>query len=371
MLRLTAKQKWMIIHSMESTHNISRTAREVGLVGCGLRTVKRWWERFKFTGGVACKRSPGRKPILSHDAAALALQLMTQEDNHGAKEAARHLAAAGGAPKVVHKSTLIRAARKAAKQQGQKVVAVQGKPPKGLTQATREKRLKFALANLHRRWNLVMFTDRKKFLFSYPGSKVKRVRWSLAGHQHDSHQVFQPSHAQCVNVYAGISKYGITPLHTVAGTSKHTTAHTNQRGQAARNITAFEYKCVLSSTLLPAGSKMFTTQGISTWFLQQDNDSTHACATQIINEWNRKKGSSIQLLPDWPPNSPDLNIIENVWGLVQEKVESRGCSSFEEFRDAVKEEMAAVPGKLITNLFKSLPKRMQLVVSNCGQKIGY
>ena len=307
MIRLTAKKKWTIIHSMESTHNISRTAREVG---CGLRTVKRWWERFKFTGGVACKRSPGRKPILSHDAAAhdaatLALQLMTQQGNHGANEAARHQAAAGGAPKVVHKSTLIRAARKAAQQQGQKLVAVQGKPPKGLTQATREKRLKFALANLHRRWNLVMFTDRKKFLFSYPGSKVKRVRWSLAGHQHDSHQVFQPSHAQCVNVYAGISKYGITPLHTVAGTSKHTTAHTNQRGQAARNITASEYEYVPSSTLLPAGSKMFTTRGISTWFLQQDNDSTHACATQIINEWNRKKGSSIQLLPDWPPNSPD------------------------------------------------------------------
>ena len=42
MIRLTAKPKWMIIHSMESTHNISRTAREVGLVGCGLRTVKRW-----------------------------------------------------------------------------------------------------------------------------------------------------------------------------------------------------------------------------------------------------------------------------------------------------------------------------------------
>ena len=67
----------------------------------------------------------------------------------------------------------------------------------------------------------------------------------------------------------------------------------------------------------------------------------------------------------------DLNIIENVWGFVQEKVESRGCSSFEEFRDAVKEEMAAVPGKLITNLFKSLPQKMQLVVSNGGQKIGY
>ena len=78
-------------------------------------------------------------------------------------------------------------------------------------------RLAFAKANLDRNWRLVVFTDRKKFLFGYPGTSVSQAKWVQKGQRHEAPTV---NHPMTVNVYAGITMYGVTKLHMVAGTSK-------------------------------------------------------------------------------------------------------------------------------------------------------
>jgi hypothetical protein len=218
-----------------------------------------------------------------------------------------------------------------------------------------------------------MFTDRSKFHLSYPGSKVKAVRWVVGDGSDDDGEegVYQPSHPQCLNVYAGITKYGMTTVHVVAGSSKHKTTHTNKKGQLAKNITHSEYKEVLTQTLLPEGQKKFSAQGISTWLIQMDNDPSHSQANTVIAEYNKKNGCSIQKLADWPPNSPDLNIIENVWGDVQSIVNGMGCKSFEEFKQAVITTIKTYPQHKITNLYNSLQRRMQLVLDSSGGKTRY
>ena len=183
--------------------------------------------------------------------------------------------------------------------------------------------------------------------------------------------MFQPTNPQCVNVYAGISPYGMTVMHVVAGTSKHATPHKTKLGKPARNITAVEYMEVLHKTLLPEGTRMFTMQGFSTWYLQKDNDPTHGVAREVVKQWNAMKGSSVQLLPNWPPSSPDLNIIENVWAWVQQKVNKQGCQGFDQFKQAVKDGIASVPKSMITNLYGSLRRRMELVIENEGGLAGY
>jgi hypothetical protein len=50
------------------------------------------------------------------------------------------------------------------------------------------------------------------------------------------------------------------------------------------------------------------------WFFQQDNDPAHRLASSYLKAWNAKHASSVQLLKNWPPNSPGLNLIENIWG---------------------------------------------------------
>jgi transposase len=110
---------------------------------------------------------------------------------------------------------------------------------------------------------------------------------------------------------------------------------------------------------------------VAQWQLQQDNDPSHKGAPAIIQEWSSSHSSPITVLGKWPPNSPDLNPIENVWAYVQGKVNSLGCKSFEEFKLAVLDQVKAVPVSMLINLFNSMPKRMAKVIDLEGDKTKY
>ena len=90
-----------------------------------------------------------------------------------------------------------------------------------------------------------------------------------------------------------------------------------------------------------------------------------------MHEWNASKGSSVQVLPCWPPNSPNLNIIENVWSWVAAEVNKQGCATMEEFKAAVLAKLAAVPKVTLTKLYDSLKKIMARVIENGGGYTGY
>ena len=70
------------------------------------------------------------------------------------------------------------------------------------------------------------------------GVAVKSCEWVRVGSQRTAPQV---NHASCYNVYAGITRYGVTSMCTVAGTTKHTSCYTNKKGQPSKNITNHEY----------------------------------------------------------------------------------------------------------------------------------
>jgi len=81
-------------------------------------------------------------------------------------------------------------ARRAALQKGEKLCVRRGEPPKSTTQATKLKRILFSKENKHMAWDNVVFTDRKRFHFKYPGPKVKPVRWVLGGSKSTYVEVF-------------------------------------------------------------------------------------------------------------------------------------------------------------------------------------
>jgi hypothetical protein len=213
-----------------------------------------------------------------------------------------------------------------------------------------------------------MFTDRKKFHFKHPGTKVHKVQWLKKGERRVAYTV---NHPMCVNVYAGLTKFGMTAAHMVAGTSKMATGFKNKKGQTAKNITSEEYKEVVAITLLPEGRRIFSIQGVGNWVLQQDNDPTHKkAAAAALQQWNAHH-SRVQLLPNWPPNSPDLSPIENVWGWAEQKVDALGCKTFDEFRAAVCRTLESVPKQMISNLFASMKRRMSDCIDKSGGKTKY
>jgi hypothetical protein len=361
---ISEERRWAIVFEWQKRGSIQAVATALKL---SLSVVHRWVQRYKETKGVSIGVKTGRKRALDPRAENKALELLLEE-GAGADGVARKLVTLGMASKKVHKSTLIRAAKKVARQKGTRIKSVRGKPAKELTSNTKMKRLAFARVHGLRAWGNVVFSDRKKFLFCHPGAKVKPVSWVEKG---SKVQAYTVNHPQVVNLYAALTKHGMSKCHIVAGSSKHKTQHKNKKGAGARNITASEYTEVLERTLLPEATRIFTTKGLPNFVLQQDNDPTHRVAAPTIAKWNKRHASSHRLLMNWPPNSPDLNPIENVWAYVQAKVNALGCKTFDLFKEAVLAQVKAVPKQVINNLFSSMPKRMAQVVKLGGGKTKY
>lgn len=309
---------------------------------------------------------------VSAEAAKEAMRMLVSKQYRSAQEVAQQLHLKGLTPTQVQPSTLIKHARAAAVAEGTKLWVDRGKPRRAIPTRTQSKRLSFANSNKSMAWRAVMFTDRKKFLLQYPGSQIMMVRWGLGKTKAEAKQaVQQPNHPICVNIYAGITRHGVTKVHIVAGTTSYSSKHKNKQGKQAKNITASEYRQVMLDTILPEGTKLFRNVGVSCWWMQQDNDPSHKKAAEIIAEYNKKHGTCVRLLPNWPPSSPDISLIENVWAHVQAKVNEKGCANLKEFEAEVKAQFKAVPRDMLAKLYASMPKRIQKVIELEGDRTKY
>lgn len=289
--------------------------------------------------------------------------MLLSNDYGGAKGVSRTLRLQCISHKLLHKTTIIRTAKSEAGRRGFKIRALTGKPKKMLSATTKLKRYKFCLDHRKRSWKNVMFTDRKKFAFAYPGTKVYPVTWAIHDQRREAPSV---NHAAVVNVYAGVTRYGMTKLHVVAGTTGHKHSYKNKKGQGARNITAMEYEDVVLKTLLPEGCRLFKARGISSWVLQQDNDPTHRSAAALVRDYNQKHQCNVSVMSGWPPSSPDLSLIENVWAYLQAKMDARGCKSFTEFKAALEIEAKSISVTYTSRLFAGMQKRIDACISTEG-----
>ena len=101
--------------------------------------------------------------------------------------------------------------------------------------------------------------------------------------------------------------------------------------------------------------------------LQQDN----APARNSIFSKTRFSENGLEILENWPPNLPDINIIENVWSLLKKRVFQRYSKSIWELWAFCQEEFERIPLEYIRNIYSSIPDRLNKIVQCNGKNIKF
>jgi len=60
---------------------------------------------------------------------------------------------------------------------------------------------------------------------------------------------------------------------------------------------------------------------------------------------------------EWPSMYPDLNPIEQLWGVLKQKEEKRHMFNIQQLRDVIMEEWKRVPATPCAALVNSMPRR--------------
>lgn len=225
-----------------------------------------------------------------------------------------------------------------------KRLKLQKKPP--LNPLRKEHRLKFAenYMTWKDEWKRVVFSDEKKFNLDGPDG------FNYYFHDLRKEKLYLEQNHSCaggVMVWGAISYYGTVELQFLS-----------------TKMNAVNYKGVLEKAF-PLFNDIF---GPISWTFQHDNAPIHTA--RLVKQWI--DGQNVGLL-QWPPYSPDLNIIENVWGFLSRKVYESG-RQFENKNDliaAIQEAWSEINLNYLAKLYDSMPKRIFEIILNKGGSTHY
>ena len=122
---------------------------------------------------------------------------------------------------------------------------------------------------------------------------------------------------------------------------------------------------ILRDYLLPTAREHFSAGG--QWWLLHDNDPGRH-KSNIVLTWLHNNGVSVL---DFPPYSPDLNPIENLWADMDKRMASKPAESKEELEKQVAEVWAETTRDACSKLVLSMPKRIAQVIERNGAYTDY
>jgi transposase len=102
------------------------------------------------------------------------------------------------------------------------------------------------------------------------------------------------------------------------------------------------------------------------WYFLWDNDKKHT--SDVVRQWLHNNGIT---QVDYPPYSPDINIIENVWNNVKARVELRNAKNENELKKIWEDEWKNTDPSFVMRLVHSMPARCQAIIDANGDHIPF
>ena len=133
---------------------------------------------------------------------------------------------------------------------------------------------------------------------------------------------------------------------------------------------------ILQNHLLPIYTRNFTT-GPAHWrkmvsakcrsTFMQDGATCHTSVE--TSRWLQTHQIPFWEKGVWPPNSPDLNPIENLWAIVEQEVKSLKDSpqNLEQLEKYLKKAWSSIKPEILENLISSMPDRIKCVIRAKGK----
>jgi hypothetical protein len=175
-------------------------------------------------------------------------------------------------------------------------------------------RIKFAADHINwsvQKWKTVLFSDESKF--NIKGSDgLQRVRRPL-------NEALNPLYTKGTVKHGGgntmvwgcFSGHGVGPICQIVGI-----------------MDRFVYKEILETHMLPYAEEDMPLK----WTFQHDNDPKHTSV--VVKSWLEQQSVDVM---KWPAQSPDLNPIENLWEIVDRRINREGCKNKDQLFNEVKE----------------------------------
>ncbi|QRW21104.1 Transposable element Tcb2 transposase [Rhizoctonia solani] len=202
---------------------------------------------------------------------------------------------------------------------------------------------------LARDWRRVIFSDESKFNV-FNGDGPLRC-WRRPGLSLDPcYTRKQVKHGGGnVMVWGCVTANGVGRLYRIDG-----------------HLTAVHYTKILKEEL--RGTMADLSIPVRRTVFQHDNDPKHTA--KLTQEWLNTQQLSV--LP-WPANSPDMNIIENVWDYLDRRVRMRHQlpTRANDLWAILQEEWECIPQAYVDKLYDSMTERVQEVIDRKGGNTRY
>lgn len=190
------------------------------------------------------------------------------------------------------------------------------------------------------RWDEVVWTDEKAFALQPQGKKLKvKIMFDESREDFGVAKLIQGG--EKVMFWGAISRLGKVYLDVLPS-----------------RVNAETYCNFLKAKALPAIKKVYPTG----FLFQQDNAPPHRA--KYTETFLKKNGVRVM---DWPPQSPDLNPIEQVWQWMAIQVQYKSFENTGQLTDYVFELWEKLPENVILADIEKIKIKMLYVYKNAGE----